>query len=78
MRYPFEDPARSCQGLSYKLSSLNNPLEGVQELAYTPIYPYLVPSNGLVDLFTLCLLYQHSLSLTLSMIMLKRLENHHI
>lgn len=33
LRGPFEAPAKSCRGLFYKLSSLNDPLEGVQELA---------------------------------------------
>ena len=65
-RGPLEDPAKSCRGLFYNYPSLNDPLEGVQELAYTPIYPYLMPSNGLVDLFTLCLPYRSSLSLDIA------------
>lgn len=67
---------RSSEGLSRLLRSpiegcpinyprLNDPLEGIQELAYTPIYVHLVPSSDLVDLSTLCLPHRSSLSLTI-------------
>ena len=35
------------------MSGQNDPIEGVQELAYSAIYPHLMPSSGFVDL-SLC------------------------
>ena len=41
LRGPVEDAAKHCREMLYKMSDQDDPFEGAQELASTPIYPYL-------------------------------------